>query len=106
MDRHTIRSWIATRDQISMISDGPQARRRKQHPGRQVKNFQAEELLFNWFEAERDAGLAVSNVALQQKMRELAGASTKASPRWMQGELSFIIYRMEAALFNISSSGH
>jgi hypothetical protein len=84
IDRHTLRAWLQQRDQIFAAGGGVMGKR-KLHPGSLVKNPAADEDLYQYLTGERAMGRAVTNKALQSKMRELTRDTTfKASNQWMK----------------------
>jgi transposase-like protein len=85
IDRRTLSQWLGSRQRIFEAADGNRSTSRRLHSGPSTRDPIAEDRLYTWFIEERSAGRAVSNLALQAKMREYAGHQVKASSRWMQG---------------------
>ena len=89
VDRHTLRAWIQKRDQL-FAAGGRVTGKRKLHPGSPVKNPAADEELYQYLTNERAMGRAITNKALQMKMRELTRDATfKASNQWRKSKANY-----------------
>ena len=89
VDRHTLRAWIQKRDQL-FAAGGRVTGKCKLHPESPVKNPAADEELYQYLTSERAMGRAITNKALQMKMRELTRDATfKASNQWMKSKANY-----------------
>jgi hypothetical protein len=92
VDHKTVMEWVRNRENISRAASGANPGTRKLHQGPIVRCPSPEALLYTWFENERNNGRAVSNKALQTRMRQYSGGQIKASSRWLQGMMMLLTH--------------